>query len=380
MVGRSCGQFKQGDPRFGGLLCSGGRAAACDGRKRRITRVAAERVRPRHRVRPVVARRDGWRARERPMAHRPVRAVACPAEMRPLELTAIEAAQWRSFSLHAGWRAREASGGTHASTRTRRQAQTRARAHTQEHPRRTSQTHARTQHECKRACTQTHKLMHTNKPAHARMRRLRGTARRQHRVAGGNRTPSSCGSDARESGRLLLLLVCVAPASRVQRTRRCSQQTSAGSDVSRETAGDGSHDGSISACAAALQGRARRQCCLSVVCVHMCAGYSASDGRAPAPGAGGRRLLPLKGCGAEWDGMQMHRMRRRAHAIHFGLRPTASPPTTSATLACDEHPPRDRVRVRHPRLRARVHSCIRAFVHFCVRARTWTPVSECVSG
>ena len=52
--------------------------AACDGRKRRITRVAAERVRPRHRVRPVVARRDGWRARERPMAHRPVRAAAYP--------------------------------------------------------------------------------------------------------------------------------------------------------------------------------------------------------------------------------------------------------------------------------------------------------------
>ena len=35
-------------------------------------------MRPRHRVWPVVARRDGWRARERPMAHRPVRAAAYP--------------------------------------------------------------------------------------------------------------------------------------------------------------------------------------------------------------------------------------------------------------------------------------------------------------
>ena len=82
-------------------------------------------------------------------------------------------------------------------------------------------------------------LIHSDTHAHARLRRLRGTARRQQRVAGGNRTPSSCGSDARESGRSLLLLVCVAPASRVRRTRRCPQQTSAGSDVARETSGVG---------------------------------------------------------------------------------------------------------------------------------------------
>ena len=38
-----------------------------------------------------------------------------------------------------------------------------------------------------------------------------------------------------------------------------------------------------------------------------CTGYSASDGRASTPSVGGRRLLRLKGCGAEWDDVQMHR-------------------------------------------------------------------------
>jgi hypothetical protein len=80
--------------------------------------------------------------------------------MRPLEPTAIEAAQRRSCASHAGWRAREASGGMHARTRTRRMTQTRSRARTQAHPRRTSQTHARTRHERKRACTQTHQRIH----------------------------------------------------------------------------------------------------------------------------------------------------------------------------------------------------------------------------
>ena len=36
---------------------------------------------------------------------------------------------------------------------------------------------------------------------------------------------------------------------------------------------------------------------------------------------------------AALDGAQMRRTRRRAHAIRFGLRPTASQPTTSPTLA-----------------------------------------------
>jgi hypothetical protein len=73
----------------------------------------------------------------------------------------------------------------------------------------------------------------------------------------------------------------------------------------------------------------------------------------------------------------MHRTRPCAHAIRFGLRPTASPPTTSATLACDEHPPRDRVRASHPRLRAhvRIRACMNA-----LRARAHLDASECVSG
>jgi hypothetical protein len=169
-----------------------------------------------------------------------------PCEMRPLERTAIKAAQRLSCALHAGWRAREASGGTHARTGTR------------------ARTHAHTGDPIKnRADTRTlaarmQTRVHTNTPAHAHKHTGACTHAQTARPSSATAArrwwkPSvraSCGSDARESGRLLLLLVCEPPASRVRRTRRCPQQTSAGSDVARETAGscagacvcDGLHD------------------------------------------------------------------------------------------------------------------------------------------
>ncbi len=162
MVGCSCGQFKQGDPRFGGLVSSGGRAAACDGRKRRITRVAAERVRPRHRVRPVVARRDGCHARERPMAHRPVRAAAYPVRRcgRWSRRPSKPRSGGRALRMRVGGLVRHRVARMHAQAHAGRRRH--ARAHTQAHPHRTTQTHARTQHECKRACTPTHQRVHTS--------------------------------------------------------------------------------------------------------------------------------------------------------------------------------------------------------------------------
>ena len=193
-------------------------------------------------------------------------------------------------------------GGKHARTGTRRQARTRARTHACASKQKHADTHARMQHERTSACTQTHKRMNTNIQAGAHIRKLLGTPRRHQRAAGKDRRrPRAVRTrgSAADFGScwFRLLLVCVPLASHVRRTRRCPQQTSAGSDVARSTAGscagacvcDGSHDRWISACAAALWSRARRQCCLSVVW----AGYSASDGRAPAPGAGGRRLLRL---------------------------------------------------------------------------------------
>jgi hypothetical protein len=57
---------------------------------------------------------------------------------------------------------------------------------------------------------------------------------------------------------------------------------------------------------------------------------------------------------AALDGMQMHRTRRRAHARRFGLRPTASQPTTSPTLAMmSTHPATVFVSAMHACARAR---------------------------
>jgi hypothetical protein len=74
----------------------------------------------------------------------------------------------------------------HRVARMHAQAHAHARTRTQATPLRTAQTHARSQHECKRAYTQTHQRTRTSTPAHAHMRRLRGPPRQQQRVAGGN--------------------------------------------------------------------------------------------------------------------------------------------------------------------------------------------------
>jgi hypothetical protein len=80
--------------------------------------------------------------------------------------------------VHGGVRRHivQGSGGTHARTGVRT---------THKHTGTLTQRHQRLHRS-------THQRVHTNTPARAHMRRLRGTPRRQRRVSGGNRTPSSC--------------------------------------------------------------------------------------------------------------------------------------------------------------------------------------------
>jgi hypothetical protein len=171
------------------------------------------------------------------MAHRPVRAAAYPVRRcgrrsrRPLK----QRSGGRALRMRVGGLVRHRVARMHAQAHAGRRRHARARAHRRIHtePRRhmrarSTNAQVRT-HKHTSACAQRHQRVHTCVDCEA----LLGDSS----ACGGNRTPSSCGSDARESGRLLLLLVCVAPASRVRRTRRCPQQTSAGSDVARETAG-----------------------------------------------------------------------------------------------------------------------------------------------
>ena len=167
------------------------------------------------------------------MAHRPVRAAAYPVRRcgRWSRRPSKQRSGGRALRMRVGGLVRHRVARMHAQAHAGRHRHARARVHTGA----STQNLADTRTHAARMQTR----MRTNTQARAHKRQLRGTARRQQRVADENRTPSSCLWDARESGRLLLLLVCEPPASRVRRTRRCPQQTSAGSDVARETSGVG---------------------------------------------------------------------------------------------------------------------------------------------